>query len=330
MKRLLFFAAVLAIAPSALAQRAPEAFLGLVPPLPDQCCSQKQAEKDAYLAKVDAFIKQLDAEIERRRKETDANVKQNEEKMAAGVMAQVGISPADVQKMKNMTPAEQEAAAKAMADKMMQEKYNISLEEAQKLKTMSKEGQEAWAKAYEAQAAADAQANPKKNQAAQDKAETMSSQTRETQKLMAKINVQESKFRQQLDDLDEDPTAKAIMENEIKPLEKKLEPYSGEVRGSALQEAEALSAALRAAQLRYCQQLSPKYNAILSNYLSAIKASLPDYRRLEELQAASIKAMTGVDKTLAEPGLMGIQAIEGYVLLLKDVFKYDLNYLEAR
>jgi hypothetical protein len=326
MKRLLFFATVLAFASSAFAQKTPEACLGLVPSLPNQCCSQKQAEKRAYLAGVDESIKQLDAEIQRRLKEANANAKQNQEKMTAGVMAQVGISPADVQKMKNMTPEERKAAGKAMADKMMQEKYNISLEEAEKLKTMSKEGREAWAKAYGTEAAANAQANPQQNQAAQDKAKTMQTQAQEVQALLAKFTAQGSKFRQQIDDLDKDPTAMAIMEKEIKPLEKKLEPYMGEVHGSAVAESERLEAALTAARLRYCQQLSPKFTAILSNHLAAIKASLPDYKRFEELQAESNKTMTGVDKPLAEPGLMGIQAIEGYVSSLKEIFKYDLNH----
>lgn len=328
MKRLLFFAAVLAFASSAYAQSTPEAFLGLVPPLPNQCCSQKHAEKTAYLARVDESIKQLDAEIERRQKEANANLKQNEERIKAYTMAQTGVSPADIQKLKSMTPEQMKNMTpeekRAIANKIMLEKAGMSLDEIQKLKTMSKEDREAAAKAIADEKAAKAQDNPQKNQAAQDKAKAKYEQSREAQELLAKFNAQEAKFRQQIDDLDRDPTAKAILENEIRPLEKKVAPYTGEVHGSAVKEAELLFAALRDARLRCCQQLSPKFNTILSNQLTVIKASLPDYKRFEELQAEMNKAMMGVDKPLAAPGLMGIQAIEGFVTLLKDIFKYDL------
>lgn len=322
MKRLLFLVAIVGFASFAFAQDTPETLLALVPSSPAQSCGTKTAQKTAFLSSLNDSISKMDAEIKRGNKETNTNVKQNEKKIEAKMGAQSGLSPTDVEKLKNMSPEERKAAV----DKMMRDKYNVSLGDVQNLKNMTPEQRAAWAKGAGGSAMDKAQANPQQDKADIDKAKATVGRSKEVQDLYMKVSTRESEFRQQIYDLDNDPTAKAMLDTEIGPLAAKVSQFrvGGEGSSAALtKEEESSLQALRAAKLRYCQKFSPKYNTIMSNYLTFLKTSLPDYRRLEEDQAANDKALYGADKPVTEQGL-GIKAIRNYAVLLKGIFKYDL------
>jgi len=68
--------------------------------------------------------------------------------------------------------------------------------------------------------------------------------------------------------------------------------------------------------------MSPQYRALLAEYLAAVKACMPDYRRLEVITA---KTQMGLDRPIeAADGLMGIEPLRKYLDLLGDACKYDL------
>ncbi len=122
-----------------------------------------------------------------------------------------------------------------------------------------------------------------------------------------------------------DHQAAMMKEKEITPLHRQLSLLGNVVvsKEQTKQMAE-LAVKLKDAQKRYCETYSPQYLALLEEYLSAVKISLPDYRRLEEMTA---KTQMGLDKPIdANNGLMGIEALREYLTWLSKAHKYDLPY----
>ena len=100
---------------------------------------------------------------------------------------QYGVSQADIEKMKNsknMTAAEKQA----LANKMMSQQTNMSMEEVQNLGNMSDAGKKAYAEAYATEAMATSQADPKqqaKNENVKSQYDLVASQQAASSKVSA-------------------------------------------------------------------------------------------------------------------------------------------------
>ncbi|MEE9912639.1 MAG: hypothetical protein K4571_13055 [Deltaproteobacteria bacterium] len=119
--------------------------------------------------------------------------------------------------------------------------------------------------------------------------------------------------------------ASAMKAKEIDPLERQMASLGGLITSKEQSDRlDQMAIKLRNAQKRYCDTYSPQYRALLDEYLSAIKDSLPDYRRLEVIVA---KTQMGLDQSIdAHTGQLGIEALRDYTAMLAKVFKYDLPY----
>jgi hypothetical protein len=303
MKRLFVSAAVLCLVSVGWGQVAPEAFLGKIPTLPGAPCGMKSAEREDYLAKVSELSDQLANEISRREQEAEA-----------------GLSDADIEKLKNMDNLS-EAEQEALTSKLMEGKYNLSLDEVKKLDKMSGKGKEAWTQAYADEAAANAQANPEQTRGDQRKARGTLEATKELKGLLDRIGAQESKYAQQLSDLDQDSEAKAIRE-----LEAKLRGMSsgGKVTEAKRKEMEALSKKIQSARKAYCPRYASRYQGIVEHHGDALKSALADYNRIDEIQFELTSMETGVSKGRPQTGLSGMKAVQHHVGLLNGAFKYNV------
>ena len=318
LKRLVVSTAVLCLVSIGMGQVTPEAFLGKMPELPGAPCGMKDAEREDYLTKVSEISQQIDDEISRREQAAEADAEGAEDQMKTRMGKEAGLSDADIEKLKNMDNLS-EAEQTALVDQMMDGKYNLSLGEIEKLKKMSAKGQEAWAQAYAKEALANAQANPAQVSSDQVKARSMFNVTKELKGLLDRIGAQESKYAQQLGDLDQDSEAKAIRE-----LEAKLRGMStvGQVTEAKRKEMEALSKKIQAARKAYCPTYAARCQGILEHHGDALKSMLADYNRIDEIQFELISMEAGVKKGRAQTGLTGLKAVQHYVGLLNGVFKY--------
>jgi hypothetical protein len=303
MKKVFLAAVFFSFATFAYAQTTPESYLEAMPALPESCCHLKTAEKRAYLTTVNELISKMDKDIQQRKKDSNAYVEANRDKIAANMMAQGGYAGAMPQTKGKMTKEER----KALADQMLREQYGMSMDDAKNLKKMSKEERTAWAMSQGANAAAKAQADPQKYGNARRQAKTTYDLQVEQKELWEKTNARNAELHKKREVLDQE--ADATKTKEIDPLQQKYFSMTGLVI-SKIQEAriDQANKQLKDAKNRYCETYSPQYLAIAREYLSTVKTSLPDYYRLEEIMA---KVQMGQDKPFsANSGLIGIQPSE--------------------
>lgn len=233
---------------------------------------------------------------------------------------EAGLSDADIEKLKNMDNLS-EAEQEALTSKLMEGKYNLSLDEVKRLDKMSGKGKEAWTRAYADEVVANAQANPEQTRGDQRKARGTLEATKELKGLLDWIGAQESKYAQQLSDLDQDSEAKAIRE-----LEAKLRGMSsgGKVTEAKRKEMEALSKKIQSARKAYCPRYASRYQGIVEHHGDALKSALADYNRIDEIQFELTSMETGVSKGRPQTGLSGMKAVQHHVGLLNGAFKYNV------
>ncbi len=316
MKHCIFALTFLCVATFSYARTSPDAYMSRIPAAPKNCCGVIESEKISYKKSIHDLDKEMGKELQERKKEAKAYMDANKDAIASRMITMPQGAETKGKKSGKMTKEEK----KALAEQMMRE-YGMSPDDPQKLKSMSKEERIEWGKTHGANADKKLQNDPK-YQEAKKGAKGTYDLLEEQKALMKKINDRmggfDSKFKalgQKADDLDK---------KELEPIRKKLASY-GEILTSKEQELRVQqdNARLEAAKKSYCETLSPQYRALLDEYLAAVKASLPDYKRLEFIMA---KTQLGLDKPIeANDGFMGIEALRRYLNLLDDVYKYDLQ-----
>lgn len=315
MKHIIFILIGICTVTHSYAKTSPEGWLARMPAAPKNCCGVSEAEKSSYAKSINDLEKAMEKDMRERKKEIDAYVQNNREKMASRMITQPDGMDTKARKKGKMTKEEK----KAMAEKMMRE-YGMQPGDPEKLKSMSREERAAWGRNYAADMDGKMQTD-EQYQYAKGRAPQSAEAIAEQQTLNKKLNDRMEAVIKKFGDLDRQ--AEALEKKELGPVRKKLAAY-GEIiskaqEGPLRQDLQRLEAAKN----RYCEELAPRYRAILDEYLSAIKASLPDYDRMDVLTAI---IQMGLDKPIeAGDGFSGISALRKYIPYLEDVFKYDIK-----
>lgn len=321
MKNFLFLIVNILISSATFAQVTPEAFLSMLPAIPDNVCSDEINARNNFIAKLDSISELIENETSRRKENIDANSEDYEKQVMNKFAKQYGLSQEDMKKLQNddeMTDAEKDA----LINKALQNSANISLDEVKNLKKMSKEGKEAWAEAYSTEKMAEIQADPQKNQDEQLKNKSLFELTAMQKHIIDSIKAVESKFAKQFEDIDKDKDAKTMLDN-ISKLEREIGQMMGELSESEQVKFDALVQKLKSEKDKYCSKYTPQYIAILQRYESYTKSCLPVCYRLEKISAQLSKLQTGVDMK-QEPGSLAIGKVAGYLGKLRGVYKYNL------
>jgi len=313
-------------------QTMPEAFISLLPNPPGGICSEGENDaKSAFIQKIGEIHDKLQEEISRRKDEIENKVDKNKGKMQENAMARTGVSPELMQQMMALEEKSKgatgdqakayKAQKKALADQMIQQSSNISMGEIENLKKMDKAGKTAWAEAYATEKKAEVMADPKAYQQ-KAAADMKDYKLAEKQRQLAdSLGAQAMKYMKQIEDLDKDQAAQALL-TQIDETEAKLnEEYKKENRQND-DAIKSLSNSIRNLQISYCNMQTPKYLDILSRFKSFTQASLTPYYRLEKLTNQVNATQIGVNLN-TEPGMMGLQAISSYLSKLSDVYRYS-------
>jgi hypothetical protein len=226
MKPISFMIAVFLICQVVQASKTPEELLNSLPAPPGNSCQTSPAEKETYVSAVDRVIDEIDEEIDKRRAIAERPL--GNEAMAV-LAAQYGLSQEELARVaggQELTEAEKEA----LADKMLNQKYDISMAEARQVQKMSEQAREAWARAYAAGLMADIEAGqaetPDKPEAAQAPGELLA----EMMSLGQTLKAEEQRLQQQLAELDQDPAGSCEM---LAPRQSAiLRDYSGFMKRS--------------------------------------------------------------------------------------------------
>jgi hypothetical protein len=119
---------------------------------------------------------------------------------------------------------------------------------------------------------------------------------------------------------------KVLLENELKPLIAELRSINdGEGSTQAdVDHANRVIKEIHNRQDKFCEKWTPRMMEFLVQAKGTTQKTIPDYDRLEEIQAEVTAAQTGTDKLTAGKGVLSLQAVEQYLGYLKETFRYKL------
>jgi hypothetical protein len=295
----------------------PELFFSSnVPAAPsvNEICTTTKEKRQAYAEKLLKIQKELDEQI--------AYLKKNEKQDAALMQEQarqkaandLGLSPADMQKMQSGKMSKEEK--KAMADKMMQQQFGITTSEAQDVAGYSKAGKEAWATDF----AQSQQGNAKNQQAPQSM--SLIELNKEKDALSLKLSTTNETYAEQFRAVEND-TAMARLLREIDAHIASYNKLVGVDYGQG-PEMEKLILSIKSKKAVYCSKQTTKYLGILERFAASVVKDMPDYYRLEALINEVNKKTTGSDVNMMKKGLLSYENIKLYVSRLAAVYQFSL------
>ena len=195
------------------------------------------------------------------------------------------------------------------------------MDEVDNLKKMDKNGKKAWAEGYSTEMMAEQAADPQKFQDKQLDAKNLNDLVILQKHVIDSLLAIESKFGQQLSELENDSLA-IVMRDNISKWNEELNEMMGVDYGQG-GKMEELARKIKAEKGAYCLKYSPRYFEILKRYEAYTRSSQITCYRIEKITKRLTKLQTGVDINI-EPGEVGIGKVHDYVHLLSDVFKYNL------
>ena len=323
MKKIMFIIFLFVGATLINSQTSSQEYLSRIPALPSNACSLSDNQKTAFLDKVNNLDDELRDEIKKLESSTKAVYQNSADQVKQNIAKEYGISNDEMQKLSNNQMTEEEK--RALADKVLKQKANMSMNDVESLKKMTPEERKAWAEAYGVKQMANAHTNPNANKVDINKAKRTNDLVQEQRSLMDKISKNDNDYLNKFTKLNEiDLTATKELDAKCESLRKELSTIND---GEGSTEADtrhykSVMSKIRNFQIDYCKKLTPLYYKILEDRLATIKTLFPDYKRLEEVNIELDKISAGINNDLSAQGLMQLQAIENYVSELKSAFKY--------
>jgi hypothetical protein len=298
------------------AQNTANEFLGMLPNLNFEPCNASPEQKDKFLAKLHSVDSLIRSQIESDMAESEEFQTEHEEEARINVLMKLGYSREQAEKLKDADNMSEDELM-AIANEMMVNKNNVSLEEYQKVSEYDTAAQGRWAQAQSTIYMADVQIDPEKYQKEQVAIKTDIDLQNEIQFQRDKLRAGEDKFRQQIDTLDKQAViARIKMEERIEALQKELENCQNDTQRDMIKE--------RMYQLRieFCNDFTPRYLQIVDQFKAYIIENVDEYSRFEELQTRSLESQTGIKDPDYKPGAYTKGVVGGYISLLADAFKY--------
>jgi hypothetical protein len=329
MKKTALILIALSIGLMASAQTTFESYMKRVPALPRDSCNITKAGVESFVEQCSILGEELSNYMEEIKIKSDEYADENRGKMEANATKQIqqqyGMSEEDINKLKNsknMTDAEK----KALANQMVMQQTNMSMEEIQNMSKMSEAGKKAYAEAYATEAMANAQADPKKY-APDNNAGKLYSLTNEQQTLNQKITGGMQKTEKMYASIENDPEGKIMRDNMAKWHEK-LMLMMGETSASEEKIMDGLSDQIKDEAIKYCTKFTPRYREVLKQELATLKSSIPDCNRLDEVTKELFKLQTGVDAFPENSEISSLGLLSTYLDHLNNAYKYKLYYPE--
>jgi len=291
----------------------PESILIKIPEIPEGIAEEKI--RDAFDAQIEELRTSVSEEIYKRKRISKEKSKGMDAEAVKTLGAEQGftMSEADMQKMKSKQMSKEEKMA--MANQMMQQNYNITMEEAQAVSKMSKEGQAAYGEALTTEKMAESQANQGREAENQKKNMNRYELAQEQSLITQRLHANAMSFEEKLSEYEVFyQEATEIYRNRCHLIKKDFESRINTTLGDTYWEEE--KAAYQNAYRAYCAEVVPPYKELLKERLAKIKASANDYYRLEEISNLLSQSLTGTENHTQDTGLMYLEELEYYLGLL--------------
>lgn len=329
MKRILLIMAAACIVSTGAAQTRTQEYMKKIPALPKDSCNITRTSAENFINQVALLRDQLVSEIEQIRESVDSHMEANTATAEATAMKQMaqmyGMSQADLEKIKNaknMSAADKQA----LANKMMSQQTNMTMDEAKNLGKMSEAGRQAYTEAYATEAMAAANTDP--NQASRnDYARNMYNDNVAQQAAYDRIAEINNRIVALYSPVSNDPERQKMLDR-ISAWNSKLTSMMGIVSDREARIMDSISLRIKNEQIAYCNRYTPQYRAALRKHLQIVRASMPEYIKFGEISASTTKMQTGIDMPEKGKELSSLEAVAEYLRSLQDAYKYKLYYAE--
>jgi hypothetical protein len=326
MKQIAIIALLIGLSAFTMGQKTAMEYFAKLPDIPGNCCAMDDSSRVWYMDNLREVSNEISEDAHARTEALNEFMEAHRGEAEVNAMKNAGFEGMDVEKLKKMdTKHMSEEQKTAMADQLMQQYMNMSMEEVKKLKSYDTAGQRRWAQAYSTERMADQSADPEKLKKDQLRNKSMFDLQQKLKYLNDVMNARWDKYTQMFDTLKKEAdTARADLDRRQRPLYAQLD--SGDLDDS---QREAILDQIYRQNFSHCQQYNPEYCKILFEYKTTLFKTLmkADYDTLENVQHESIKYQTGLDDPSYEPGLFAIQAVQRYATLLGTVFIYSVGNL---
>ncbi len=319
LKNYLAFGTFFLLSLTVQAQTTAKAFLSQLPAVPNTVCNADTSTINRYMAQINKVRNGIEAENDRLGIQATANWEKNKDKMLSTNAANLGLSKSDMQKLMNENISEKEGLA--IANKSVENRYGTSVEELQKVANMSEAEQEQWAKDFAYKQMQQAQQNPEatakkseKNKHLYDLGVEQKTILERLSAIWEKVGKAEKNYRYQ------DSVQSKILQQKLEPLEKDPVLHGGCATAAELQRARALEKQIYNLKLQHCEKMSSILLDYILQYQSALKISFPDYVRQTEIANELSKIQNGLEASPVEAS--GLGAVDSYANLLLEAYKY--------
>lgn len=304
-------------------------FLTQFPGLAKSTCIIDTVELSSYHSQLIKVTNQVDELCAKRRAALEERIKKVKPNVEKNIAQDFNPSDADLQKLKQKKLSE--AEKKALMDKMLKDKANISMKQIEQLKEMKKEGNKEgirnWAEAYQTQQMAelvsgDSTKTPELIEFEKNlsKNKALNELMQEQKQIIDRIAAVDKKFSNKMIEFHkEDSVQTEILNRNVKPLEKEL------IRGDLDENARrTIYMQIMTFKLVYCEKISPMYIDIINDLRLSTESLLPTYDRLEKVNAEINAKTLGLKEWPTDPGLMQLEAVRSLAHAIADVYKYTI------
>ncbi len=316
------FAVIFVLHLTGSAQTTPEALLGQLPAVPNVVCVADTSVVSSFTSRIYSVQTTLQQETDR----IHAGVQGQEEKIKDQVLSnatrQSGLSKDDLEQLQQENISEEQA--EKMAEKCLGKQYNLSLQELEKLSEMSEAEQEKWAQNYANQQMQAAKQNPQVTAKKQAKSARLFELAKEQQTIGERITAKMGTVAKLFKEVEQQDTIETRKLNEKLPaLESQL--CSGICSPAEIVRSKAAEKQIYNLRLQYCEKMSPLQVNAISQYLTSVKTLFPDYRRLTEVQNEIATLQFG---EIIPVDLSCYSAVDEYANVLLKAYKYWVGKFE--
>lgn len=203
------------------AQSTPEALLSQLPPVPNVDCAVDRSEIDNFTDKVYQVKSDLREVIDRIHADAQADMEKNKNKVVSNAIRQSGLNKSDVRKLQQSDGSEDEG--QKAVEKVVSEQYGISMQDLEKVGEMSDAEQEKWAQQYAEQMKNQAMKNPQAAIKKGDKAKRLFELANEQKLLGERITERMNRIAQLFKQVElQDSIESEKLEKKLQPLRKQL------------------------------------------------------------------------------------------------------------
>ena len=297
--------------------------LSRLPAIPQDACTADPERQQVFEDKITGLIHEINKSI-RGMKEQARPEEEKAREQAEQMLLQQGLTPEEVNKMKDKNLSKDEK--QAMADKMMQQYTNMSMAEVNQMKTMTPEGKQAYTEAYAAEAQAAAQAEGRNNSGADPVAKNYADLLMEQNLQYQNIKERERKVMNKYRLVDEDAEGLRMVSemNNLMAEMNRLVGGGGEGGWNADDKKiwDADRAALNQLKRSYCAHMSALYQTALNGHLADLHASYSEYLKLEETSGRVDNTVISLGTQNATGRITYHEWVITYLEKLKEIYRY--------